>query len=433
MRIRVVQGGLCAEVEVTPGPAAGVDALSQALARAGVRHGVDQAVVDDLGARLADPELRHRGVIAQGTAPVPGRDGVLEFAVPVTVQPGEVATDQSIDWRERHLLHPIADAEPIARWQAPVAGSPGTSVLGAAIPPPPVQRGLPALGSGVALQPDGSILAVRDGAVHHQPGRLLDVVELWQHRGDVDVATGNLHTRGSLVVKGNVCEGAAVDAGCDLLVQGAVFSARLQAAGDVTVQQGIQGTGSGAIAGGELTCRHATVATLQASGTVRVRDQLVNCHVRAERILVEEGRACVVGGELRARRAVRVGVAGSAAGTPTLLAAADLSDVAADLLAAERDREHAARRTAKLQLLGERGKGGKLGRRAVDDRAESARLDLLRRQRELLAEARIHVAELAHPGVRIVLGRASLLLQAPVHGASFRFDSATDTIVKDRP
>ncbi len=434
LRLTVAPDGMQAEVEVTPGLAIGREALDRALQVAGVVHGRDPAALDRLAEALREPTAHLRLAVAHGTPMQPGTDGALALAPAPRFATVGGPAEASIDLRERDLLRPADYLAEVARWTPPVPGTPGRTVLGHEVPPPAPATGLPALGGGVRLEPDGRIVALRAGVVHFLPA-VLDVLELWQHKGNVGVASGNLHTRGSLHIQGDVEEGGLVEADGELLLHGAVFSGRVRAGGHLAVRFGVMGTGSVAQAGGDLACRHATNAELQAAGTLRVRDELVHCRVRATDIELCEGRGRALGGELRAQRTVRVRIAGSSAGAETLLSTADLGDQAAALAALARDAERTARQAAKANLRGERGKGGKPGRNlpAVEQRLDAARQQFARAQRELLRHARIEILDTAHAGVRIQFGRFSRRLEEPARQTVFRFDPESQSIVEEQP
>src|SRR5439155_15672399 len=139
---------------------------------------------------------------------------------------------------ERGLLHPAVTGATVARVVPPQPGTPGRDVFGAAIP---AAAGRPAplrLGPGVRPGERGEVIATRDGVIAFQAGSV-DVVPLWQHKGDVDLASGNLHAHGSLLVTGDVHEGFLVETDGDVVVQGAVLDACIKAGGNAVIAQSV--------------------------------------------------------------------------------------------------------------------------------------------------------------------------------------------------
>jgi uncharacterized protein (DUF342 family) len=428
-RVLVAKDRLAAEVEVAAGAAADAAALRAALAEAKVAHGLDEAALTELGMRIQDPSFRTRTVVARGEPPRPGQDGRVELPFAMAPQPGHARSDGGIDYRERELLHSVAAGAEIARIVAPVPGNPGRDVRAQTLPPPPVKPATLRPGPGARLEPDGRVIATRDGVVVARPGAI-DVVAMWQHDGDVDLRSGNLHSHGSLLVRGDVREGGVVEADGDVVVQGAVLDAQVAAGGNVLVNLGIQGGHSTVAAGGDLHCRHATAARLAAGGTLRAQDQLAHCRAHAAMIEALHGRGHVFGGELRARDRVTVLQAGTPGGAPTLLAVADLT--------AERDalvrRQHAAD-AALRQAQRQPGppRSGKAGRQqvAANDAALAGKLQLAEAERQALLQARIEVRGPLHPGVRIQFGGTGMTIQEPIAHAAFRWDADAGAIVQE--
>ncbi|HLQ36657.1 MAG TPA: FapA family protein, partial [Planctomycetota bacterium] len=346
--------------------------------------------------------------------------------------PGAESADGHIDYHERSLLHATAVGEQIAKLEAPVPAVPGRCVRGRELNLPAPKPDPTRLGEGVSAAADGRVVSKRDGVVFLVPGKSVDVVALWQHKGDVDLHSGHLHTRGSLLVTGDVHEQFKAEATGDVLVKGAVLSGIVRAGGAAVVDQAVQGAGSEVHAGGNLTCRHGNGALLAANGTVRMQEA-VHCRVRGQDVELLRGRGKVVGGELRARHAIAVLAAGTEGGAETLLATADLTDQLAELVRLE-TAERAVQRQGQKYAHGDSGRSGKLTRAAVGtgDKAQAERLRHAERQRDLLREARIEVKGPLYPGVSVQFGQFTHKIDEPRTGVTFRWDATSNTIVEEQ-
>lgn len=428
IRVQIAADGSAAEAIVATGAAATADDVHRALERAGVRFGIDDAAVAALAQRLADAGFAGTATIARGEAPEPGTDGRIECPIDTRLLPGRVCADGHIDWRERELLHPIADAEPLGRIIAPTPGRLGHDVRGRPLAPRAGQPSTVRIGDGVRRDGD-DLFAARAGVLLHD-ARQFDVVPLYTHATDVDLRSGNLHTEGSLEVRGDVREGATATAVGDVVIRGAVQSAKVTSGGSVAVAQGVLGRDSLIEAGAGISCRHATSARFTAGGTVEFGDHAALCSVSAEHVVALHGRGAIVGGELRARASIRlIGAGAGAEGAPTLLAVADLSQEQAELVRRGNVGQKIERQAVRTRRDPAR-HDGKLHRAAVrsGDEAQQARLRLLQRQRELLRSACIEIHGTAHPGVRLRFGAFTRQLDEARSRTRFVWDPHRDDI-----
>ncbi len=421
VRIQIPADGSLAEVIAGPGPACSRSELQGDLQRAGVRSGVDEDAVEGMVQRLADPGFDGAMVVARCTAAVPGEDGRLECDLDTHLVPGREHDDGRIDFHERGRLQPVAAAQIVGRVVAPTAGTAGQDVRGRRLEPRAGRPHAVRLGSGVRLDGD-TVVAGRGGVLLHDE-RQLDVVPLYSHGGDVDYRSGNLHTEGSLEIRGDVREGFRATASGDVTVGGTVQGGTVEAGGSVQVAAGVLGNGSHILAGAAITCRHATSARLLAGTEVDIGDHLTQCKVTGERILLQRGRGAAVGGELRARQAIRLVTAGADGGAPTLLAVADLTSEQADLVR----RTNPGARLERTAVRSQRDDGRASGkaRRAAHrstDAARDEKLRLLQQQRELLLSASIEVAGTAHAGVQLRFGTVTRQLDAARTRIRFHWD-----------
>jgi uncharacterized protein (DUF342 family) len=428
--VRVAADGSSAAIEADAGPPAGADAAASALAAAGVCAGIDPDALARCGELLARGARIAAVIVARGTPPTAGADGRLELTFARGPLPGTAHADGHVDYRERHLLHPVRAGDPIADVLPPAPGRPGGTVTGTAIPPAPGKPCEVRHGPGVRRDGD-RLLAARDGAVT-QTGGTLDVVAWVEHRGDVDYRSGNLHSGGSLTVRGDVHEGFEVHAHADVHVEGAVLGGSVQAGGSIEVRQGVLGVRAELRAGGHLHCRHATAARLHAGGCLEVHDQAANCQLRAGDVHLARGRGVLLGGRALAETAIEVRHAGNAEGAATVLGIVLPGEQTAEL----------ARRTATATRLGRdvvRARGGagrddgKALRRAAqgDAAALAERLRVRRLLHERLAQATIRVTGTAHAGVVVQFGTLRLPLDVDHHAVTFRFDPRDERIVTE--
>ncbi|MBE3550249.1 MAG: DUF342 domain-containing protein [Brockia lithotrophica] len=178
-------------------------------------------------------------VLAQGTPPRPGKAGGLRWLVSFSEADAVPEDESRVDYRERTPYLAVRRGQKIAEVLPPVPGTPGLTVSGKVVPAPSPPAPRIRCGKGVRLdEASGALYAEHDGAlfVEERSGEVLVAVrELLEHRGDVDLASGNIHFPGSVVIRGDVAEGMLVEAGEDLVISGQVEGATVRARGSVEI------------------------------------------------------------------------------------------------------------------------------------------------------------------------------------------------------
>lgn len=427
LRITTSEQNLLATAHATAGPPSDVAEVRAALAAAKVVHGLDDAAIVDLGQALGDGSYTGQRVVARGRPPTHGEDGRVDGLFPPGPVAGEARADGSIDFRERHFLAPVSAGTVLGCIVAPTPGSAGIDVLGRQVPPKPGKPHNVKAGPGTRRDGD-RLIAARSGVLL-RTARELDVVPLYTHGADVDYASGSLHTDGSLEVRGDVQQGFAATATGDVRVTGSVLDGAVRSDGSVLVDQGILGAGAVVHAGHDLTCRHATAATLAAGGDVHLLDQAAHCRIRGRALLADSGRGTVLGGEVRVQHSITLRTAGTAVGAATHLLVGDVTTAAAEAVRAtnldskvsERARQRRASDGATVT------KAARTSLRTADAELEE-RLRLRLRQRELLQDACVTVLDTVHAGTRITFGEKTWTTETSRHQLRLCWSSQDESI-----
>jgi uncharacterized protein (DUF342 family) len=287
------------------------------LRRLRVRAGIEEQAISQLvsGAGLPAGE---RVLLAEGTAPVRGRDGYVEVLVDVSGERRyQEAEDGSLDFRETNLIKCVESGQEIARVHPPTAGAMGRSVRNEAIRPQPGRPAKFKLGPGVTLIEGGTKVVA---AVAGQPrvnGSLLWIDQVLSVGGDVDYETGNIRFKGTVRVSGSVLDGFEVQAEKNIEISGTVGACSLKAGGDIVVNAGVTGRGKARLeAGGEIRARYFNEAEVRAAGDVEFASEVVGGLVLSKGRVSSE-RGAVMGGRCVALKGISVGVLGSDLGVPT--------------------------------------------------------------------------------------------------------------------
>ncbi|WP_461210552.1 DUF342 domain-containing protein [Desulfocurvus sp. DL9XJH121] len=393
-------------------------------------------------------------VLARGQFPLPGEDGRLELTFSPHLAAGTLREDGSMDFRERGGLNFVTEDERLAVLVPPVPGMPGHDILGESIPPPEPKPAMVHVGKGVMETPeeDGRVIytAAHPGIVHFQ-GKTLSVSNVLEINGDVDMSTGNVHSKhGAVHVKGCVRSGFKVEAPGDIVVDDVVEEADLIAGGNVAVGGGvIMNRKTRIVAKGNVSARFMQNARVAAGGDLTVEAELSHCEVKVRgKVMAAGSKGMISGGRVECGDGVQVNLLGNEARSKTVIVL-DVPIPEAEEIMEERNL--LAQRLVRLdRAIGSEDALGALMNAAEEDRRILAELikvrgkiqadiramddDLAERRRKMeaeLAEKRVHVLQTAYSGVEVFLGNKRLALTEDMDAPVFRWDPKERAVVAE--
>ena len=419
--------------------------IAAAVASMGVVALLDAAAI---GVALEAGSCESRE-IARGVAPVQGEPAKFESLVQQP-RPAQIENeDDRVDLRDLGSLLLVNPGTALMRRTPAKPGKDGMDVLGKPIAADPVVDMPFAVDlSGVAADPNdpNRLLAVIAGSprVLHNGVSVSPVVDVEA----VDLHSGNVTFDGSLRVSVDIRTGMSVRVTGDVVVQGTIEAAHVEAGGDVIVKGGIIGKAEAAhgmdandIASvrtkGAVHARFIQNAVVEAATEVVVESGIRQSDVSAgERVVVGSptGQGSISGGRTRALQAVRAAILGAPAGTATVV------QVGLNPFADEQKAELEARRRkvlddqAKLQQLV--AFFAKHPERAQGDVREKARATMFKINRDLFeldaeiarlseqikpaADAVIAVGRRIHGGVMLQVGHKVLKVMEDKSGGQVR-------------
>lgn len=408
IKIRILNDGLVAEAIVVAGTKALAVDVKQALAAAWVVFGIDTAAVQLLGQQLMNPAYHGEVVLARGEAAQPAINGSIQRELVGSSGAGVNEKGGRIDFRERNPLQAAMVDEVVGCLVVPVPGVPGRDVRGQTLKVAAVKPFAPRLGMGVRAGEDGAIVANRAGVVLVKRNKSIDVVDLWRHEGDVDLRSGNLHTKGTLEITGDLQEGGTATSRGDVVIGGSVLDGCLRATGSARIAGGVMGEKCVITVGGDVQFHHATSAIITAEGHVRVAAQISHCWVQAGSIELLDGRGQAFGGELRASSSINMLVAGTENGAPTLLVIGKTEEL--EEVTVRRDEVKADKSVS----VGEAANTSAPGRCSGRD----------------WRGCTILIQDVCWSGVRIQFGNEFVDIHEPLEHVGFRWDSELEQIVR---
>ncbi|MBR1628095.1 MAG: DUF342 domain-containing protein [Lachnospiraceae bacterium] len=282
----------------------------------GVIYGVNQ---DAIMGFLADRKYCTDYVFANGDAPVLGKDAKIEyfFNTNPDLRP-KYNEDGSVDYRELNTINNVEEGALLARLIPAEPGEPGKDVRGNVVHTRHVNNTHLKYGKNVRISEDKKELyATTNGHVKLADEQVY-VSDVYTVPNDVDNSTGNIEFTGNVHIRGNVRGGFSVIARGDVVVEGVVEDALIQAGGQVIIKRGVHGMQKGIIdAEGNVISQFIENATIFSGGYIE-SGSIIYSEVNASKdVIVNDKKGFIQGGIIRAGGKVESHTMGSSMGAKT--------------------------------------------------------------------------------------------------------------------
>lgn len=247
--------------------------LELILKEEGINYGVDHTLLNESLKKLASLNTPLKNIpFARGILPIDGKDAYLRFQMEIGPLPGTLLRDGTIDYRDRKIFIGVDENQVIAVRVPPTSGSPGINVLGEAIPQQPGKDITIKVSGDAAYSPEtGKITAIKSGILSTVKGNEVKVSAKQIIAGDVDFSTGDIESKNSVDIKGNVQPGFSVKTKGDLRVGGNIEGAAILSKGNVVVNGGILGANSRLETEGDADINFAERTEIIAGGRIVIR------------------------------------------------------------------------------------------------------------------------------------------------------------------
>jgi uncharacterized protein (DUF342 family) len=152
------------------------------------------------------------------------------------------------------------------------------------------------------------------------PKGIIDVLDVLKIAGNVDNATGNIFFGGDVIVGKDVASGFKIISKGNIIVHGTVEGATLDAKGDITIGEGINGMDRAKIvAGGTLRCKFIQNCSISVTGDV-YSDSIIFCSLECSGSVELTGkRGGIVGGKTVIAGGLTAKVLGNDKHVPTVI------------------------------------------------------------------------------------------------------------------
>ena len=261
-------------------------------------------------------------LIAVGQNARNGRDGWYEYFFNTNVnRKPKLLPDGSVDYQDIEWYDAVKKGDKIAYYHKAEDGVDGYDVEGNILKSTRGREQTILSGSGFIMDKDRCTYTAKTDGMVRLDGERLEVSEMLEVE-DVTTSLGNVIFEGSIRVKGNVGAGAVVKAGKDIIVDGFVEGATLEAGGEIILRKGINGAGKGKInAKGNVSARFIESADVYSGGTIHI-DYAMNSVLYAEELVEAKQRTgTIVGGICTGVKGVNAQNVGSGAGKLTTIRA----------------------------------------------------------------------------------------------------------------
>lgn len=439
-RIQVSSNNMEANLFIDPPIGAGswptIDEAMEAIRAEGITFGIIPSAVE-----MAVKQHPMGGIIiARGKAPVAGKDADIQYFFETGVFRKACIEDDTgkVDFRQIQTVQSVTAGQVIAEKILATQGDPGSDIRGCELPATPGKDKLIKLGKNVEWIDDGTKIIATGGGEPTIVGGKVTVLPIYEVKGDVNFDSGNVIFSGNLVIRGNVESGFKVEAEGDVTIYGNVDTADVKAGGNLLVQGGVSGMDKSEITcGGDFSAKYIEHVTVNSEGNVTIKESIMHCQVGANsKIILEGGKGLIVGGLLRAGEEISAKTIGSRLGTVTELDVGvkpktkqELQDLENQLKQNTDSLEKAEKAIVilgkipnlpddKKEMLQNLIKTSYALKAQIAEIETACQVITNEIQNPAREKGRIRVKETLYPGVRVTMGKTTIMIQDEIKYAS---------------
>ena len=257
--------------------------------------------------------------VACGTPVQEGEHGsVIEHFARQLTRSVKVDGEGIADYRALNYVQTIHEGDVICDIVPPKPGTDGLRVDGAVASPAPVKPAVAPAGKHTKVTEDGlQVVAEKTGHLEYD-GKKFFVKVLLDIPGDVDYSTGNLDYDGDIHIHGDVRATFGVKASGNIIIDGLVEAAKIEAGGDVLVSCGVLGDGNAEIiCGGDLRAKYLESCTVYVGKAIFADCVMASQVYCDDKIEIMSGRGAILGGSIVAGKTIKAKIVGTDSGRKT--------------------------------------------------------------------------------------------------------------------
>ncbi len=282
-----------------------------------ILFGVKKDVINEY---FANREYCKEIEVARGKDPRDGEDAHVSynFNTDLHAKP-TMKEDGTVDYFHLNLINHCKEEDELAVLTPEDPGDNGMNIYGDPVRPRKVKVMILHPGKNTRLSEDKlHLYATKTGHVILD-GEKISVSDVMVVE-NVDLSTGNIDYDGSVEVKGVVSAGFEVKCRGNLTVKGIVEGAKIEVAGDVILERGMNGMGSGVIqCGRNIITKFIENAEIHAEGSIHAESIIQGRVTAGTEIEVTGKRGNITAGHVTATEQISARTIGSEMGTNTIV------------------------------------------------------------------------------------------------------------------
>jgi uncharacterized protein (DUF342 family) len=349
-----------------------------------------------------------------------------DYSEPVSVQ-------NRVDYRDIRSYLVVTENEILALWKPASPGVVGYDLSGNEVPySKEVVHSLEP-GDGTRKDDDGRVYSAVTGKLSWDAKRFFVETTIRIH-GNIDYRVGNIRFPGNLILEGEIRDRFKVWIGGSLDCTHGLDVHQVMTGGPVRVKEGIIGHGRGLLrTKNTVNARHVENCTIEALGDVSLEKASYNSRVFSRgSVLLPKGR--IVGGQIKTRDNIQVGVLGNVAESPTEVVLG-IDFVVERMVDHYNNRQHTI--LQERRELARAGQKGSIPQTTTEERfnrlleEEEYNNEQLVRLLPLLDvndKAVLEVVDMIHPGVSIRICSLQYFPSKPLKGVRFFIDKPNGVI-----
>ena len=289
--------------------------VTSILQKAGIVFGIDtdaiEAALNEMNAgKTRDAPVMKTVVVAKGQDKKNGVPAKLH--IDHNIAPGKRLANGTIDLHERDYPWDIKKGVTLGTFTAAVMAVDGKKVTGEPIQAEQVDN-IQVVLEGIRMEKDGTLVSDVAGTllVDNFDLKVTDCLVI---NSDIDINTGNIHTRSSVQITGFVTAGFVVEAMGDIIIKQNVEDAVVRCGGNVIIHGGIRGPRSEIFAAHNIKAGFAEYGRLIAKNDIEIERSSIDAHlVAGNDIKVGPSPGTIIAGKCEAVHQVWVNNIGHAA------------------------------------------------------------------------------------------------------------------------